>query len=93
MPFFNVRFVHIASTPSVDESQQSGQPTSDPQQQQQLLSSKPSVLVRYDYDEGYQPCPECVRSYRFAPGGIGDFEDIELRLKVEVRREIEYQYQ
>lgn len=68
VPFFNVRFVPTTTTASADVAQ----------------DSKSPIEVQYDFDGSIIPCPECVRACRFATGGIGDFENVALRLKVEV---------
>lgn len=52
------------------------------------LSSFSGQVVHYDYDGAILPCPNCVKDFKFATGGIGDFQQIPLKIKAEVRKEV-----
>lgn len=96
MPFFNTRFIQQMEPPLISNDDSKEQERLSEAQDPSLLapktaavlslpsSSSSSLQVDYDYEGSVLPCPDCVRRRRFVAGGIGDFQKIPLKLKVEV---------
>lgn len=82
VPHLNVQYLQQ----SVEDNKQDQQSDQQPSIPLKPSLQTSSLQIQYNYGGSAIPCPKCVRAYRFATGGVADFEDVPLRLKVGVRQ-------
>lgn len=96
VPYITVTFSPLVATdmviPLVSEEAEDSAPFAEeldePKPLAPAASSGAVMSVQYAYS--VPPCLTCVQARRFSPGGVGDFSDVTLRLRIEVRLDFSY---